>query len=189
MLSRLGMAFTAALGVFALTPVVAAPDCDSPQEILAVNVAAVQQEMMVAAFMCSDIYAYNRFVLAHQAELQQADAALMDFFVRDNAGTGFDNYNLFKTELANASSLRSVSDSQFCRRVNANFAVALGRSEPLAQLLTMLPYPVSTGSVRCPQTAAQPSPGYTASVGVPQKRVRRGRTWLGRLVDAVKDAF
>jgi hypothetical protein len=159
----------------------AAAYCARPQDVMAVRVAALQQEMMVAAFMCHDIAAYNRFVLSHQGELQESDKALMDFFLQQNAETGSGDYNLFKTELANVSSLRSVSDPQFCRRINANFGVALGRGVPLAQLLSELPYPVETSSVSCMPYASQSTPSANA---VPRVRVRH-RTWLGRLVDAI----
>ena len=150
---------------------------------MSVRVAALQQEMMVAAFMCRDVTAYNRFVVSHQGELRESDKALMDFFLQQNAPTGVDDYNLFKTELANASSLRSVRDPRFCRRVDADFAVALGRNEPLARLLTELPYPVETGSMRCPQYAFQ-----TTAIRNAAPRVRH-RTWLGRLLDAIKAIF
>jgi hypothetical protein len=159
----------------------AAPFCARPQDVMAVRVAALQQEMMVAAFMCHDIAAYNRFVRSHQGELQESDKALMDFFLQQNAETGLGDYNLFKTELANVSSFRSVSDPQFCRRINANFSVALGGKEPLAQLLSELPYPVETGSVSCMPYVARSTPTVNA---VPRVRVRH-RTWLGRLVDAI----
>ena len=168
------------------------PYCTQPQDAVAVRAAAVQQEMMVAAFMCRDVASYNRFVISHQIELQQTDKILMDFFVQNDAQTGFDDYNLFKTELANASSLRSVRDPQFCRRVNANFAAALGRSESLARVLLELPYSVETGSVRCPQYAVQTAqtaptvPATPVATTTPKTRVRH-RTWLGRLVDTIFD--
>jgi hypothetical protein len=41
----------------------AATYCSRPQDAMAVSVAALQQELMVAAYMCNDIAAYNRFVL------------------------------------------------------------------------------------------------------------------------------
>jgi len=157
--------------------------CARQHDVMSVRVAALQQEMMVAAFMCHDISAYNRFVISHQSELQDSDKALMDFFVQKDAQTGFDDYNLFKTELANTSSLRSVSDPLFCRRVNANFNTALSRTQPLEQLLSELPYPIETGSVSCTPYVAQSTPIQYAA---PKPRVRvRHRTWLGRLVDAI----
>jgi hypothetical protein len=163
----------------------AAPYCTRPQDAMAVRTAAVQQEMMVAAFMCHDVAAYNRFVLSRRPELQESDKALMDFFTQQSAQTGFDDYNLFKTELANASSLRSVSDRQFCRRANANFEVALGGGESLAQLLSELPYSVDTGSVRCPMYRVQ----QTLTTNTARRARARHRTWLGRQIDAIKDIF
>lgn len=161
----------------------AAPYCGRPQDTMAVQVAALQQELMVAALMCHDVAAYNRFVLSHQNELQDSDKALMDFFAQQNAQTGFGDYNLFKTELANVSSYRSVSDPQFCRRNNANFGSLLGRELTLAQVLAELPYPVETSSMSCTPYAYQSMPTATA---VPRVRMRvRHRTWLGRLVDAI----
>ena len=157
--------------------------CESPQDALAVRTAALQQEMMVAAFICHDIAAYNRFVLSHQSELQETDKALMSFFLLQNSLTGGDDYNFYKTELANASSLRSVRDPQFCRRVNADFNIALGGYGSLAQLLPALPYPVETGSVRCKPDMYN----TTAATNTVQHRRVRHRTWLGRLVDAISD--
>jgi hypothetical protein len=181
----------AALGVSLLCDGArAAPSCTRPQDAMAVRTAAVQQEMMVAALMCGSVSSYNRFVLSHQLELQESDKVLMDFFVQNDARTGFDDYNLFKTELANVSSFRSVNDRQFCRRANATFAVALSRNMPLAQLLLELPYSVETGSVSCPQSqyASQITPVTTPIANaVPKPRVRH-RTWLGRLVDSIKAA-
>lgn len=153
-----------------------AASCEKPQDAMAIRTAALQQEMVVAAFLCNDVAAYNNFVLSHQIALQQSDAVLMAFFQSANARTGFDDYNLYKTELANAASLRSATDRRFCGRVNANFRAALGR--PLDQLLTALPYPADTGSLRCPQIAVAAAPP-------PVVRPKRHRTWLGRIVDAV----
>jgi len=157
----------------------AAAYCSRPQDAIAVQVAALQQEMMVAAFMCHDVASYNRFVVSHQGELQESDRTLMNVFLQQDAQTGSDDYNLFKTELANTSSLRSVDDPQFCRRINANFRVALNENKPLAQLLPEIPYPIETSSVSCLPYLTRSTP---VSDIVP--RVRH-RTWLGRLVDAI----
>ncbi len=156
--------------------------CDRPQDALAVQTAALQQEMMVAAFMCRDIGAYNAFVISHQAALQDADRTLLAFFQQASPQTGFDDYNFYKTELANTSSLRSVRDPQFCYRVNANFAAAVGRT--LEQTLSVVPYPVDTGSARCNRSSVTTATFSPTTPPPPQRRVRH-RTWLGRLVDAI----
>jgi hypothetical protein len=163
----------------------AAPSCDRPQDAMALQTAALQQEMMVAALMCRKVSAYNNFVLSHQAALQEADRTLMAFFQGLNAQTGFDDYNFYKTELANTSSLRSVRDPWFCQRNKANFDAAAGRS--LEQTLSVLPYPVDTGSVRCNRSSVTTAVAYAAppaTNATPRKPVRH-RTWLGRLVDAI----
>jgi hypothetical protein len=158
-----------------------AASCNPPHEAAAIHTAALQQEAMVAAFMCRDVSAYNTFVLSHQAALQEADRALKAYFQRTAPQRAFDAYNLYKTDLANASSLRSVHDPEFCRRANANFAAATGRT--LDQLLAQTPYPVATGAVDCPW-AASPAQANAPSEQPRQKRLRH-RTWLGRLVDAI----
>jgi hypothetical protein len=178
------------VGIFAFLLVIlgltaqAAPVCERPEDSAALRVAALQQEMMVAAFMCHDVAAYNDFVLSHRAALQESDRNLMAFFQRANPQSGFDAYNLYKTELANTSSLRSLRDRYFCYRVKADFQAAKGRS--LDQLWEVLPYPVDTGSVRClTATTAQVSPPPMASATPQVSKPVRRRTWLGRLVDAI----
>ena len=167
----------------------AAAICARPEDAAAVHTAAVQQEMMVAAFTCHDVSSYNRFVLSHQHELQESDKALMNFFLQGDADTGEASYDLYKTELANASSLRAVRDRQFCLRANANLKIVRDGDEPLALLLTKLPYPVETGSVRCTSdgqvsVVADDSLSTRNTTRAPARRVRH-RTWLGRLVDAI----
>ncbi len=134
----------------------AAPVCERPADAAALRTAALQQEMMVAGLLCKAAGAYNDFVLSHRAALLESDRALMAFFVTANPRRGSDDYNLYKTELANNASLRALRDMLFCARVAANFEAAAGR--PLEQVLTSLPSPVGTGNITCRETAAlQPS--------------------------------
>lgn len=129
----------------------AAPSCERPQDAMAVHVAAIQQQMMVAALVCHDVQAYNGFVLSHQSALQASDRTLQAFFLTANLQTGFDDYNAFKTERANAFSLRSLHDPQFCDQVNANFMAAEGR--PLEAVVAEQPYPAETGAIQCDMPA------------------------------------
>ncbi len=170
------------LGLLA-SEAVAAARCAQPQDVVAVHTAALQQDMMVAAFMCHDVAAYNAFVLSHQTALQESDHALMAYFPRTDPRPTFDAYNLYKTDLANASSLRSTRDAWFCARADANFQSATGLT--LEQFLVQTPYPVATGAVDCPWAAAPP-PANMPPQQQRQKRLRH-RTWLGRLVDAIFD--
>jgi len=138
---------------------------------------------MVAAFECHDVASYNDFVLSHQTALQQADAALLAFFARANPQTAFDDYNFYKTALANASSLHFLHDGQFCLKVNLDYRVARDRS--LEQTLAEVPYTVDTGAISC-DWSYRPAPVITAEAAsnatAPRRRIRH-RTWLGRLVD------
>jgi len=139
----------------------AAPVCDRATDASALRTAALQQEMMVGALVCKAAGAYNGFVRSHQSALQASDRVLMAFFISANPRRGFDDYNLFKTELANNASLRAIHDMAFCARVAANFAAAAGR--PLEQVLTSLPNPVGTGNVACRETAAAAPPQVVAA--------------------------
>jgi hypothetical protein len=132
----------------------AAAVCERAGDAMALKTAALQQEMMVAALVCRDVAAYNDFVLSHRAALQQSDAALLAFFVTANPRRGDADYNLYKTELANAASLRSMHDGAFCQEVRANFEASHG--QPLEHALAVLPYPVDTGPVRCPEMSQAP---------------------------------
>jgi hypothetical protein len=161
----------------------AAASCDGPQDVIAIHTAALQQELMVAAFMCRDVDAYNAFVLSHQGALQDADRALTAYFQRTDPGRAFAAYNLYKTDLANASSLRSTRDPWFCTRANANFQAATGRT--LEQLLAQTPYPVASGAVDCPWAAAPVQASTPSQPPQPRPKRIRHRTWLGRLIDAL----
>lgn len=169
-------AIFAALAILTV-PAVAAGRCETPDDAVALHAAALQQEMMVAAFQCADVASYNNFVLAHRPALLEADRALMAYFQR-TASAPSDAYNLYKTELANASSLRFSTDRGFCARMRADFRVAAARAN-LDQVLAEVPYVVDTGSVICPWTAR----AVPAESAVPPKKRIRHRTWLGRLVD------
>lgn len=133
----------------------AAPNCERPQDALALRASAMQQEMMVAALVCHDIEAYNHFVLGHRSELQNSDRALQAFFLSNNIKSGFEDYNAFKTERANAFSLRSLRDPQFCEQMNADFKASEDR--PLEALLAELPFPADTGSISCTAPYTRPA--------------------------------
>ena len=90
-----------------------ASNCATPADMAALRTAALQQELMVAAFSCHAIQQYNQFVLAHRAELIDSDGRLKAYFVHARGGEA--GYHTYKTELANASSLRSIRDTDaFC---------------------------------------------------------------------------
>ena len=88
-----------------LNPAMAAESCVSPSDAMALKTAAVQQQLMVAAFMCHDAGAYNDFVHAYQADLQQSDASLKSYFVHRLGRRGEAAYDTYKTKAANVSAL------------------------------------------------------------------------------------
>src|SRR5215472_3940758 len=119
---------TLVIGILMASPVTgAAARCsDSDEDLAPLKTAALQQELMVAALSCHAVRAYNRFVRSHQAELLDADAALMSYFARHDGDGGSAGYNAFKTELANAASLRSAVDTDaFCYDAAAEFDYVL----------------------------------------------------------------
>jgi hypothetical protein len=111
------------MGMFASGAV--ANDCASAGDLAALRTAALQQELMVAAFSCHDVALYNRFVTSHQPELIQSDATLKAFFVRRDAHHSEAGYHTYKTELANASSLRYLHDDDFCANADSEFRTML----------------------------------------------------------------
>src|ERR1700761_1033707 len=102
----------------------AAPFCATDIDQAAFRTAAVQQQLMVAAFMCKDMDAYNRFVVAYQPELQKSDATLKRYFIRGGHEAGYDT---FKTKLANLSSLSSITNiTAYCANAAAAFDTVSG---------------------------------------------------------------
>jgi hypothetical protein len=100
-------------------------DCVGRDDLSALRTAAIQQELMVAALTCHDIGRYNHFVRARQAELIDSDGRLKAFFLRRDARNGEARYHTFKTELANAASLRSIRRTQaFCSNADDAFDLA-----------------------------------------------------------------
>ncbi len=127
----------------------AAASCVSPSDMRALQAAALQQQLIVAALTCNAAADYNRFVLSYRNELQVSDRALMSFFLRYDAPNGADGYNAYKTRLANAASLRSLHDPQFCSSAKLSFDVALKRNGSLAELVSERPSVIETGYTSC----------------------------------------
>ena len=109
----------------------AAEICARPDEALALKTAALQQELMVAALTCGDVGPYNRFVVSHQRELQDSDATLLGYFQRASQRAGADNYNSYKTALANDFSLASLRGQEsFCYAADAAFGEMFHSRDP-----------------------------------------------------------
>jgi hypothetical protein len=119
----------------------AADVCARAQDLTALQVAAVQQELMVAAFTCNDFGLYNSFVIGYQKPLQDSDQALQAFFLRLNPATGAAEYHTFKTKLANSYSLRSSGNGKaYCGNALRVFHAALNEgSKSLAEFAMAQP--------------------------------------------------
>jgi hypothetical protein len=92
--------------------------CADAREVSALKIAALQQRLMVAGLVCPSLNgkgagdAYNRFVLAHRAELQRSDDDLKAYFVKNGGEAGYDAY---KTRMANLAAHGPATDQNaFC---------------------------------------------------------------------------
>jgi hypothetical protein len=110
----------------------AAPKCARPDEVTAIQAAAIQQELMVAALTCNEISRFNAFQTGYSKELRSSDGALMKMFQRlYGPRQGQSEYHAFKTRLANNSSIRSsTGNPDFCHEASQVFAAALGSERP-----------------------------------------------------------
>jgi hypothetical protein len=108
-----------------IVPAMGAENCASRSDAMALKTAAVQQQLMVAAFMCHDAGAYNRFVRTYQADLQDSDASLKSYFVHRLGRRGEAAYDTYKTKVANLSALSQArNDRAFCGAADRLFAQA-----------------------------------------------------------------
>jgi hypothetical protein len=151
----------------------------------AIQVAAVQQELMVAALTCNEIEHFNAFQTGFAPELRVWDARLMKMFQRlFGYRQGQGEYHAFKTRLANNSSIRSIRNNpDFCHEAGQVFAAALVSQKPtLEAFVAGIPVidqgPVDSCEVRTasglsgakaiPNVVSQPNPGGVANLGAPQ---------------------
>lgn len=109
----------------------AAPKCATTDEVTAIQAAAIQQQLMVAALTCNQVEHFNSFQTSFSKELRRADASLEHMFRRLYGGHGESEYHAFKTRLANDSSIRSIHDNQgYCHDAGMVFEAALIADKP-----------------------------------------------------------
>jgi hypothetical protein len=143
--------------------------CAKAPELTALQVAAVQQQLMVAAFACNDVSLYNQFVLEYRDELQGSDRSLQAFFTRMDETTGAAEYHTFKTKMANIYSLRSNANKKgFCQSAKASFDAALsGEKRSLASFVLTQPISINEPYTNCGTTIA----GVSTRAGGPKPNV------------------
>jgi hypothetical protein len=134
----------------------AAEVCARPPDLVALQIAALQQQLMVAALTCDDVSLYNRFVTTYQQELLTSDETLQTFFDRFGDQEGGSAYHSFKTKMANVYSGRSAADKKkFCTSARASFAPALKSEQvSLATFAMSQPSSVNEPYTNCGDTIA-----------------------------------
>ena len=123
-------------------PAMGSESCVSRSDAMALKTAAVQQQLMVAAFMCHDTNAYNRFVRTYQTDLQASDASLKSYFVHRLGSRGEAAYDTYKTKVANLAALSQArNDRAFCGAADRLFAVARESRASLSSFVEDAPSP------------------------------------------------
>ena len=144
--------------------------CASREELSALRVAALRQQLMVAALECHQASSFNRFVTSHRREFQEWDRTLMRFFVREDGSRGADDsYNAYKTRQANDASLRSLNDPEFCGQAREAFAIAFARNLHLAELATKEARLIRTGFERCSVADADTTEASVVAPALPHR--------------------
>jgi hypothetical protein len=134
MFTKFLTAALAAVAVFAAAPA-SAQGCASPADVATLMVAEIQQRLMVAAYTCHYVDYYNRLVLTHRSELRKSDKRMLNLFTSHDGSAGDDEYNAFKTRLANLSSRESNEyPGTFCYRAQQLFTAVLYNRRPLVSL-------------------------------------------------------
>ena len=140
--------------------------CAMPDEVSAIRIAAVQQELMVAALTCDQVTNFNAFQVGFGPELRNSDATLHKMFKRIFGGRqGEAEFHAFKTRLANDSSIRSIQDNQgYCHEAATVFSSALAPAKPtLAAFVSGVTIQEQSPVNSCDIRVASTLPGLAAA--------------------------
>lgn len=131
-LATLGVIAAAALGSISIGSTAHAQECASRQERVALDVRAMQSELMVAALSCNKNAEYNRIVSMHRDRLAGAGKDMQRYFGRVYAERANANMNAFVTDLANKTSNISLNIElhQYCQKANYVFNMLLNGQDP-----------------------------------------------------------
>ena len=123
--------------------------CSRAEETAGVKAEILQQQLMVAAYSCDMAGSYNAFVVNYRPDLIAADGAAQSLFKRASA-SGEDEYQTFKTQLANDFSMDSQNQGDFCDNAQAMFdQAAVHRGESLSSLMDALNFDGATPFEEC----------------------------------------
>ena len=145
--------------------------CAAPEEVSAIQAAAIQQELMVAALTCNEVPRFNAFQTGFGPELRVSDGRLEHLFRRlDGARRGEAEYHAFKTKLANDASIRSIHDNPaYCQEAASMFLAALTPQKP-----TLVSFATVT-TVTIEQRPAEPCSVAASTAVIPASGHRRLR--------------
>jgi hypothetical protein len=134
----------------------AAEICARAPDLVALQVSALQQQLMVAALTCNDVSLYNSFVITYQSDLVASDQALQAFFDRFGDAEGTPAYHSFKTKMANLYSARSATDkNRFCANARTSFGPALKAEKlSLSSFAMSVPSTVNEPYTNCGESVA-----------------------------------
>ncbi|HWA31669.1 MAG TPA: hypothetical protein VG867_11240 [Rhizomicrobium sp.] len=132
--------------------------CSRPEETAGVKAEILQQQLMVAAYSCHLEGEYNAFVVNYRPGLIESDQEAQGLFQRVSA-KGADDYQTFKTQLANDFSMDSQNDDGFCDNARAMFEQAAElRGQSLDELMAALNFDGPTPFDQCATRQAAASP-------------------------------
>jgi hypothetical protein len=103
-------------------------NCAMPAELAAMQVSAIQQELMDAALTCGDQARndFNAFQTGYSEPLRKSDKQLLAMFRRLQGRKGDAAYNLFKTDLASRAEFRRIQHApNFCAAASQKAHAAL----------------------------------------------------------------
>jgi hypothetical protein len=108
--------------------------CAQPAEVAAIQITAVDQQLVDAALTCGDATrnGFNAYRTSFGAELRGSDKLLLGMFKRVYGGSRGDAaYNLFKTDMASKAELRRIKDAaNFCQSADLVLAAANAPAKP-----------------------------------------------------------
>ena len=143
--------------------------CETPRDVAALKTAALHQRLMVAALTCKSSTAYNRFVLAHRAELQRSDADLKAYFIAEGGENGEAAYDSYKTRVANLAAHGPAIDARaFCAATEAEFQALSASPDGLTHALAVERLPANV--CKAPMfAAAMPKPAAPVKVAAAEE--------------------
>lgn len=123
--------------------------CSRAEETAGVKAEILQQQLMVAAYSCHLEGQYNAFVVNYRPDLIAADGAAQSLFQRASA-KGADEYQTFKTQIANDFSMDYQNQDDYCDNAQSMFEQAAEhRGQSLNDLMEALSFDGATPFEQC----------------------------------------